>query len=68
MRIYNSHDLLKILKKNGRLIKHRVGSHIQLVHPIKKGKVTVPHPKKDLAPGSVKSIFKQTGISEEDLI
>lgn len=67
MRINNSHDLLKILKKEGWLIKHQVGSHIQLVHPIKKGKVTVPHPKKDLAPGTTKSIFKQTGISEEDL-
>lgn len=67
MRIYNSHDLLKILKKDGWLIKHQVGSHIQLIHPIKKGKVTVPHPKNDLAPGTAKSIFKQAGISEEDL-
>lgn len=35
---------------------------------VKKGKVTIPHPKKDLVPGTVKSIFKQAGISEEDLI
>ena len=67
MRMYNSHDLLQILKKDGWIIKHQVGSHIQLSHPDKKGKVTVPHPKKDLAPGTVKSILKQAGISEEDL-
>ncbi len=66
MRIYTSHDVLRILKKDGWLIKHQVGSHIQLVHPVKKGKVTVPHPKKDLAPGTVKSIFTQTGISGEE--
>lgn len=66
MRIYTSHDVLRILKKDGWLIKHQVGSHIQLVHPVKKGKVTVPHPKKDLAPGTVKSIFTQAGISGEE--
>jgi len=67
MRIYNSHEVLKIVKKDGWIIKHQVGSHIQLVHPVKKGKVTIPHPKKDLAPGTVKSIFKQAGLSGEDL-
>jgi len=68
MRIYNLHDLLKILKKDGRHIKHQVGSHIQMIHAFKIGKVTVPHPKKDLAPGTVKSILKQAGISEEELL
>jgi predicted RNA binding protein YcfA (HicA-like mRNA interferase family) len=66
MRRYTSHDLLKILKRDGWFIKHQVGSHIQLAHPYKKGKVTLPHPKKDLAPGTVKSIFRQAGLSEEE--
>ncbi|HFL3251971.1 TPA: type II toxin-antitoxin system HicA family toxin [Clostridioides difficile] len=40
-----------------------VGDHHQFKHPIKKGKVTVPHPKKDLPIRTVKSIFKQAGIN-----
>ncbi|MDJ0572345.1 MAG: type II toxin-antitoxin system HicA family toxin [Pleurocapsa sp. MO_192.B19] len=37
------------------------GSHHQYKHPIKKNKITVPHPKKDLPLGTLKSIFKQAG-------
>jgi predicted RNA binding protein YcfA (HicA-like mRNA interferase family) len=66
MRQYSSHDVLRILKKDGWLIKHQVGSHLQLVHPVKKGKVTVPYPRKNLAPGTVKSIFSQAGLFEEE--
>jgi len=32
-------------------------------HPTKKGKVTIPHPKKDLPIGTVRSILKQAGIN-----
>ncbi|ENY0008508.1 type II toxin-antitoxin system HicA family toxin, partial [Neisseria gonorrhoeae] len=28
----------------------------------KKGRVTVPHPKKDLPTGTVKNIYKQAGL------
>ncbi len=34
------------------------GSHFQYKHKTKKGRVTVPHPKKDLPKGTVNSIFK----------
>jgi len=40
-----------------------VGSHQQFKHPTKKGKVTIPHPKKDLPIGTVRSILKQAGIN-----
>ncbi|WP_323094676.1 type II toxin-antitoxin system HicA family toxin, partial [Aeromonas hydrophila] len=33
-------------------------------HPTKKGRVTIPHPNKDLPKGTVKSILKQAGIAE----
>lgn len=66
MKAYTSHDILRILKADGWEIKHTVGSHCQLVHPVKKGKVTVPHPKKDLAIGTVRSIFRQAGLNEGD--
>ncbi|MGL5232852.1 MAG: type II toxin-antitoxin system HicA family toxin [Fusobacteriaceae bacterium] len=57
-----SQDLFKILKIDGWVLKSIVGSHHHFVHPIKDGKVTVPHPKKDLAPGTINSILKQAGL------
>jgi predicted RNA binding protein YcfA (HicA-like mRNA interferase family) len=39
---------------------------MQLVHPTKPGKVTVPHPKKDLAPGTVRSIVRQALFDLEE--
>ena len=41
------------------------GSHLQLKHPIKPGRVTVAgHPNDDLAPGTLKSILVQAGLKE----
>lgn len=39
------------------------GSHRQFKHPGKPGRVTVPHPKRDLPLGTLRSIEKQAGIS-----
>lgn len=44
--------------------KNQHGSHLHLIHPTKKGKVTVPHPTKDLDPKIVKSILKQAGLDK----
>lgn len=57
-----SKDLFKILKKDGWVLKAVVGSHYQFVHPTKLGKVTVPHPRKDLPSKTVTSILKQAGL------
>jgi predicted RNA binding protein YcfA (HicA-like mRNA interferase family) len=38
------------------------GSHHQLKHPSKKGRVTLPHPKKQLPIGTIRSIKKQAGL------
>ena len=43
-------------------MKNQRGSHIQLIHPKKVGKVTVPHPRKELDPKTVKSIIKQARL------
>lgn len=43
-------------------IVNKVGSHYQLKHLTKKGRVTIPHPKKDLPIGTIKSILKQSQI------
>lgn len=57
-----SADVIKQLKADGWFVVHVVGSHYQLKHPTKPGKVTVPHPKKDLPLPTVRSIFKQAGL------
>lgn len=58
----NSSILIKMLEEDGWVLKNAKGSHHHFKHPIKKGKVTVPHPKKDLPQGTVNSILKQAGL------
>lgn len=59
--IRNSREIIKLLKKDGWELVGIKGDHHHFKHPHKKGKVTVPHPNKDLPPKTVKSIFKQVG-------
>ncbi|MBI3418506.1 MAG: type II toxin-antitoxin system HicA family toxin [Proteobacteria bacterium] len=62
-----SREIIKALKGKGwRLVKTR-GSHHQFKHPAIPGRVTVPHPKKDLPWGTVKSILKQAEMMEEEI-
>lgn len=56
----NSQKLLRVLKKAGFEEIQKRGSHLKL----RKGERTVilPHPKKDLPLGTVRSIYKQAGL------
>lgn len=57
-----SGDLIKQLER-ARWVQVAVrGSHHQFKHPDKPGRVTVPHPKKDLPIGTVNAILKQAGL------
>ncbi|MCP3653959.1 type II toxin-antitoxin system HicA family toxin [Herbaspirillum sp.] len=58
----DSATLIKLLKADGWSLVHTVGSHHQFKHPTKPGKVTVPHPKKDLPLATQNSILKQAGL------
>ncbi|MDR1687499.1 MAG: type II toxin-antitoxin system HicA family toxin [Clostridiales bacterium] len=55
-------DLLKILNKDGWYKVEQNGSHIQLEHDTKKGKVTVPNHNGDLKVKTLNSILKQAGL------
>lgn len=57
-----SADIIKILEQDGWVKCHQKGSHWQFKHPSKKGRVTVPHPKKDLPIKTEQSIFKQAEL------
>jgi len=43
----NSREVIRKLKKDGWYEVNQVGSHKQFKHPVKAGRVTVPHPKRD---------------------
>jgi predicted RNA binding protein YcfA (HicA-like mRNA interferase family) len=55
--------VLRILGADGWSLVATRGSHRQLKHPTKSGRVTVPgKPGDDLAPGTLNSILKQSGL------
>lgn len=62
MKIYSSREIIQEIEADGWYLDKVVGSHHHFKHPTKTGKVTVPHPKKDLKPGTAKSILKQAGL------
>ncbi|MDO8838958.1 MAG: type II toxin-antitoxin system HicA family toxin [Parvibaculum sp.] len=57
----NSRKLIRMLKDDGWELVATRGDHHQFKHPVKKGRVTVPHPNKDIPAGTVRSIYKQAG-------
>ncbi len=59
---YSSSEVIKMLKADGWVLDRVTGSHHHFKHPTKPGIVTVPHPKKDLPPKTLKSIEKQSGL------
>jgi predicted RNA binding protein YcfA (HicA-like mRNA interferase family) len=58
----NSREVIRSLLKDGWFEVAQAGSHKQFKHETKAGRVTVPHPKRDLPVGTLKSIEKQAGI------
>jgi len=58
-----SRDVIKKLEADGWFLVRTAGSHHHFRHPEKPGTVTVPHPKKDLPIGTLKSIEKLSGVS-----
>ena len=58
----DSKSLMKILEADGWFLVAIKGSHHQYKHPTKKGRVTLPHPKKDYPPATLNSILKQAGL------
>ncbi|WP_339831116.1 type II toxin-antitoxin system HicA family toxin [uncultured Parvibaculum sp.] len=57
----NSRRLIRMLKDDGWELVATRGDHHQFKHPVKKGRVTVPHPNKDIPASTVRSIYKQAG-------
>ena len=58
----NSREIIKAIEADGWFRVAQKGSHIQFRHPTRPGRVTVPHPKSDMAIGTLRSIEEQAGL------
>lgn len=61
-KIYSSRDLIKMVEKDGWRLCEVTGSHHHFKHNTKKGKVTIPHPKKDVPIGTANNVLRQAGL------
>lgn len=57
----DSGEVIARLRRDGWILVHVRGSHHQFKHPEKPGRVTLPHPKRDLPIGTLRNIFRQAG-------
>jgi predicted RNA binding protein YcfA (HicA-like mRNA interferase family) len=57
-----SREIIRALEDDGWHKVESHGSHWQFKHPTKPGRVTVPHPRKDMALPTLISIERQSGL------
>lgn len=62
MKGYSSKELIDMLTADGWHQTDTRGDHCYFKHTSKPGKITVPHPKKDLPQKTIASILKQAGL------
>jgi predicted RNA binding protein YcfA (HicA-like mRNA interferase family) len=59
-------DVIRLLEREGWFLVATRGSHRQYKHPVRRGRVTVAgKPSDDLAPGTLNSILKQSGLKDQ---
>jgi predicted RNA binding protein YcfA (HicA-like mRNA interferase family) len=58
----HSREIIAKLFDDGWVKVDQTGSHVQLKHPTKPGRVTVPHPRRGIPIGTFKSIEKQAAL------
>lgn len=61
-KVYSSREVIKLIEADGWYFIGAVGDHHQFKHPKKPGRVTVPHPRKDLNKHVLASISRQSGV------
>jgi predicted RNA binding protein YcfA (HicA-like mRNA interferase family) len=57
-----SRELIRMLEKDGWTLIRITGSHHHFKHPLKPGVVTVPHPRRDIPIGTLRSIERQANL------
>ena len=61
-RAVTSRDVIRRLRSAGWYLVRVKGSHHHFAHDDQPGIVTVPHPRRDLAHGTLRSIERQAGV------
>jgi predicted RNA binding protein YcfA (HicA-like mRNA interferase family) len=60
-------EVIRLVEADGWYLVATKGSHRQFKHPSKPGRVTIAgRPSDDLAPGTLNSVLKQSGLKEKD--
>jgi predicted RNA binding protein YcfA (HicA-like mRNA interferase family) len=60
--VMQSREVIAAVKAAGWYEVAKRGSHVQFKHPTWPGRVTVPHPKRDIPKGTLRSIERQARI------
>lgn len=60
--LMRSREVIELIEADGWFEVAVKGSHHQFKHPTKKGRVTVPHPKSEIAKGTLHNILKSAGL------
>ncbi len=60
-------QMLRALRRREWMVSSTAGSHTQLVHSARLGKVTVPMHRGDLKPGTIAGILKPAGLTADEL-
>lgn len=55
-------EIESIILSDGWVYEKCRGSHMQYIHPTKKGRVTIPKHSGDIPKGTINSIMKQAGL------
>ncbi|WP_277978639.1 type II toxin-antitoxin system HicA family toxin [Sphingomonas phyllosphaerae] len=55
-------EVIRRFEADGWYVVRQTGSHRHVRHPVEPGTATVPHPKRELPIGTLKSIARQTGV------
>jgi predicted RNA binding protein YcfA (HicA-like mRNA interferase family) len=58
----SSREVIRKLEDDGWVLERVKGSHQQYRHPTKPGTVTIAHPRKDIPPGTLAQIERQSGL------
>ena len=62
-------QLIRMLERAGFIVNRVTGSHYILKHPAKPNlRVTVPYHNRDLKRGTLQSIVKQAGLTNEEFL
>lgn len=62
-------EVVRVLERAGWQIDHVTGSHYIMRHPERPGRVVVPyHGNRDLKRGTLASIIRQAGMTEEEFL